>query len=91
MATRKKKSEQQVIPGTERVVHKDISRAAKALYEVRAERMELSEREGQLAAELMAAMKKHAISKYVDDDFEMTITAVEERVSVKRRKVQPDA
>lgn len=76
------------VPGTERVVHSDITKKADQLYSVRAERMELSEEEGKLAAELLALMKKHGETTYTEGDMTVTVVAVDERVRVKKKSAE---
>lgn len=81
----KKKMKQQDIPGTERVVHKDVRQKAEELYEVRSERMDLSKREKTLADELLALMKKHEIATYREGELTAEIVVKEERVRVKKK------
>lgn len=86
MATRKKKAEQTEIPGTEKPVHKDVARKATQLYETRAERMELSEREAKLAGELLELMRKHGIDSYTEDDMVVQVVPAEAKVKVKKKR-----
>jgi hypothetical protein len=80
----KKRSEQAEIPGTERKVNAKIKKKAEELYDGRAERMELSEQEGQLAAELIGLMKAEAMDVYVEGDMVVSIVAADERVKNKK-------
>ena len=88
----KKNGQQTQIPGTERKVHKDVRDAAETYREVRDERMELTEREVEAKADLMAAMKKHGLQKYVDEDAEIEAEIVpgEETVKVRKWKAPKD-
>lgn len=88
MAARKKKPEQTVIEGTEKVVHRDVTKCAQELYDVRAERMALSEQEGKLAGKLLDLMKKHAVTKYDDGDITVTVVPVDEKVKVKKKRAE---
>ena len=90
MAARKKKPEQTAIPGTEKVVHKDVTKCAQELYDVRAERMALSEEEGKLSAKLLDLMKKHAVTKYDDGEITVTVVAVDEKVKVKKKRANDE-
>jgi hypothetical protein len=72
------------IPGTERKHHKDVSEAADDYVAVRDERMALARREIETRAVLMDRMKRHKITRYVDDDFEIEIVSVDEKLKVKR-------
>lgn len=87
MAARKKKPEQTAIPGTEKVVHKDVTKCAQELY---AERMALSEEEGKLSAKLLDLMKKHAVTKYDDGEITGTVVAVDEKVKVKKKRANDE-
>lgn len=56
------------IPGTEPKIHRDVSKAAEAYVDARNERMSLTTKEIETRAVLVAAMKKHELSNYVDHD-----------------------
>jgi len=56
------------IKGTERAEIPDIERAAESYREVRDERAELSKRESQKRAELLATMRAHKVKKYLWHD-----------------------
>ena len=86
MARRKK---QGTIPGTERTVHADITAAAEAYVEVRDERMEMTENEVEANAKLVAAMKKHDLTEYIDEDAELKVTLPEKQVKAKVSKIKP--
>ena len=86
MAAKKQKAKQTNIPGTEKPVHKDVAKAAGELYDVRQERMALSEQEGKAAAKLLELMKKHGLTSYTEEDMTVEVVAVEERVKVKKKK-----
>lgn len=73
------------IPGTERAAHKDVANKAAELFDVRQQRMELSEEEGRLAGELIALMKKHGIDEYTEDGMTVTVVTPEEKVKVRKR------
>lgn len=77
------------IPGTKRAMHKDVAKKAAELFEVRQQRMELSEEEGRLAGELIALMKKHGIDEYTEDGMTVTVVTPEEKVKV-RKRADPD-
>lgn len=71
------RAKQKPIPGTERKVHKDITKAAETYVEVRDERMELTEVEVDRKAKLVKVMLKHDESEYIDEDAELKVTLTE--------------
>lgn len=81
-----RRPKQQAIPGTERKVHRDIRQKAAELYEVRTERIDLSKKEGVLAAELLALMKKHGLTEHREEDLIISVVPEGEKVKVKKAK-----
>ena len=88
MATKRPK--QTEIAGIERKVHKDVRDAAEEYVDARDERMELTEKETATKATLMAAMKKHGLSKYIDEEAEIVVEVVPSDETVKVRKYDPE-
>lgn len=89
----KKKAQQLRMPGTERIDGiKEIDDAAAAYFEIRNERMELTEGEASKKAVLMELVKKHGIEtyKFSDDDgqvYDVKYEAeTEENVTVRKAK-----
>ena len=70
---RRKPPKQTRIPGTEATVDKEVSDAAQNLYEVRAERMELSEKEKEAEVLLVDVLKRKKLSIYTDSDLELRV------------------
>jgi len=79
---------QLVIKGTERKQHPAIEEAAEKYREARDERMELTKREVQAKAVLIATMQAQKVAKYKFDDAEGEEMLVEitDKVDVKVRK-----
>lgn len=79
---------QERLPGTEGKQHKDIDAAAEAYVEKRDKRMALLKEEVDLKGVLLAAMKKHELDIYRNDDFAppllVTVMPGEEKVKVKK-------
>jgi len=92
----KKRQEQTQIPGTERPDIPEVKDAAEALRIVREERMELTEKEGELASTLRDAMRRNNLMThtYVDDEgIERTAKREpgEEKVTVRKLKTKAAA
>ena len=90
----RKRQEQTQIPGTERPDIPEVKDAAEALRIVREDRMELTEKEGELASALRDAMRRHNLMThtYVDDEgVERTAKREpgEEKVTVRKLKTKP--
>lgn len=79
------KAKQTEIPGMEDRGLEDLNSAARDYAEVRDERMELTERESGLKAQLLGLMNKHNKKSYVFDGIEIHIVPGEETVKVKVR------
>lgn len=75
------------IPGTERKQLKDIEDAAVAYTKARDTRMAHTKKEVAARNVLLAAMKKHKLETYVDEDgaYEVTLTT-EEKLRVTDRE-----
>lgn len=74
------------IPGAERIQHKDIRKVAQELYELRIQRIEIQKQEEPLHVKLIALMKKHDVTHCEEGDLELTLTTVEEKVKIRRKK-----
>lgn len=86
----KKRPKQSPIPGTERKVHKDITKAAETYVEARDERMELLETEVDRKAKLVKVMLKHDEIEYIDEDAELKVVLTEGETKVKVSKWKRD-
>lgn len=84
-AAAKRRPKQTFIPGTEPKSVPDIDDVAERLYETRKERMELSRKEGELVAKLVVLLKQHKLRVYKNDELEVELRVVEEKVRVKRK------
>lgn len=79
------------IPGTERKVHKDITKAAEAYVDARDERQRKSKTEKEKKTLLIAAMKKHELETYIDEDAEIVVTyTADTKEQVKVRELDDD-
>jgi hypothetical protein len=76
------------IKGTEPAQHLDIVEAAERYIEIRDERMELTEREIEANTALVAAMERHGLTDYVDEEAEIhvIIPATKAKAKVRRHK-----
>ena len=79
---------QQEIPGTERKAIGEIDSAAEAYIEIRDERMALTKQEVEKKGALMAAMQKHKLDTYCDENavpaLLVTLVPGEDKVKVRR-------
>lgn len=77
---------QQLIPGTEPEVHKDINDAADDYRDVRDQRMQLMKPEALKKATLLAAMQKHKLRRYSYGRVLVEIVPGDETVRVRTKK-----
>lgn len=83
MATKKKAPRTDRLPGMEDAAIKELETLAEELSEVRAERIKLSKREGELQDDLLKVMKKHKRIEYHHEDVHAWREIADEKVKVK--------
>lgn len=94
MATKKPpkppKAKQAIIPGTDADRNKELDKIGEALFEIRTNRMELTEQETKLAAQALAAMKAAKVREYcfTASDGERFRLYVEDEEKAKIKRVQ---
>jgi histidinol-phosphate/aromatic aminotransferase/cobyric acid decarboxylase-like protein len=84
---------QETLPGEgmKPKVHRDISEAAEALADAKDEQKKLREKVDELAAQLVARMRKHKLDTYKDRSRGLFVTVEDEtKVKVKRGKPGED-
>jgi hypothetical protein len=78
------------IPGTQRKRDKQISAAAKQLYDLRADRTDAQRRATEASENLVAAMRKKGVSVYVDEELAIRCLLKEGDAKVSVQKIKAD-
>ena len=86
-----KREKQTRLPGMADPKLLDLHKAAEEYVEVRDHRMQLTEEEVELNANVLQLMKKYDKQKYVCDDVEIRVVHTDEKVKVKKLKKAKDA
>jgi hypothetical protein len=87
----KPKPKQQDLPGMEDRALKPLENLAEQYADVRDSRMELTRQETQLAADLLAMMKKYEKTEYHHGEVHIWVKVTEEKVKVKIGEVPAKA
>lgn len=80
-------NETEALPGLETPAIEELTQAARRLKEVRSQRMELTKKEVEAAAEVLRLMHENKLTSYQDNNFDPPVVAEvvqgKERVKVK--------
>lgn len=81
---------QKALPGMEREVHEEVDVAAEVYVKTRDKRVKLTEHEVADKAALIAAMQKHKLTVYKDEERGLVITLTPGKTGVKVQELKDD-